>query len=110
MVEMSPEGIAIHSEGKVVFANPSALRTMGALRPEDLIGRSVLDLVHPDYHAVVAARLATLQRGEAVPFVEEKLLRLDGTAVDAALHGNLVVKFLPVVKTLEARCLHQASG
>ncbi|HEV7501549.1 MAG TPA: PAS domain S-box protein, partial [Vicinamibacteria bacterium] len=82
LVEMSPEGIAIHSEGKVVFANPSALRTMGAARPEDLIGRAVLDLVHPDYHAAVVARLATLRRGEPVPFLEEKLLRLDGTPVD----------------------------
>ena len=27
---MSPDGIAIHSEGMVVFANPSAVRSMGA--------------------------------------------------------------------------------
>jgi diguanylate cyclase (GGDEF)-like protein/PAS domain S-box-containing protein len=82
LVEMSPEGIAIHSEGKVVFANPSALRTLGASRPEDVIGRPVLELVHPEYRAIVRARMEVLKRGEAVPFIEEKLLRLDGTAVD----------------------------
>jgi diguanylate cyclase (GGDEF)-like protein/PAS domain S-box-containing protein len=82
LVEMSPEGIAIHSEGKVVFANPSALRIIGASRPDDLIGRPVLDLVHPDYRALVGQRLETLQRGQGVPFIEEKLLRLDGTPVD----------------------------
>ncbi len=82
LVEMSPDGIAIHSEGKVVFANPSALRTMGAARSEDLVGRPVLELVHPDSRSVVRARLDALERGEAVPFVEEKLLRLDGTPVE----------------------------
>ena len=82
LVEMSPDGIAIHSEGKIVFANPSACRTMGASRPEDLIGRPVLELVHPEYHAIARQRLEALQRGEAVPFIEEKMLRLDGTAVE----------------------------
>src|SRR5204863_1502622 len=77
-----PDGIAIHSEGKVAFANPSALRTMGASRAEDLIGRRVIELVHPDYRPAVRARLEALERGEAVPFMEEKLLRLDGTAVE----------------------------
>jgi PAS domain S-box-containing protein len=33
LVEMSPDGIAIHQEGKVVFVNPSACRTMGASDP-----------------------------------------------------------------------------
>src|SRR5678816_1647982 len=64
LVEMSPDGIAIHSEGKVVFANPSACRTMGAARPEDLIGRPVLELVHPEYHDIVRRRLEILRRGE----------------------------------------------
>src|SRR5260221_14586899 len=82
LVEMSPDGIAIHSEGKVVFANPSALRTMRASRPEELIGRPVLELVHPDDHAAVRRRLEILKRGEAVPFIEEKMLRLDGTPVE----------------------------
>ena len=82
LVEMSPDGIAIHSEGRIVFANPSACRTMGASRPEDLIGRPVLELVHPEYHAIARQRLEVLQRGEAVPFIEEKMLRLDGTPVE----------------------------
>jgi diguanylate cyclase (GGDEF)-like protein/PAS domain S-box-containing protein len=82
LVEMSPDGIAIHSEGKVVFANPSALRTMGAARPEDLIGRDVLSLVHPDFHSVLRQRHASLGDGAPVPFLDEKLIRLDGTVVE----------------------------
>jgi len=82
LVEMSPDGIAIHQEGKVVFVNPSACRTMGASTPEDLIGRPVLELVHPEFHGIVRKRLEVLKRGETVPFIEEKMLRLDGTPVD----------------------------
>ena len=82
LVEMSPDGIAIHSEGRIVFANPSALRILGASREEDLIGRAAIDFVHPDYVAVVRQRWEALHRGESVPFLEEKLLRLDGTPVE----------------------------
>jgi diguanylate cyclase (GGDEF)-like protein/PAS domain S-box-containing protein len=82
LVEMSPDGIAIHTEGKVVFANPSACRTMGASEPEELIGKPVLELIHPEYHSIERKRLEVLKRGQAVPFIEEKMLRLDGTPVD----------------------------
>ncbi|HUG52991.1 MAG TPA: PAS domain S-box protein [Vicinamibacteria bacterium] len=82
LVEMSPDGIAIHGGGKVVFANPSALRMLGASREDEVLGRPVLDFVHTESADIVRRRLDALQRGESVPMIEEKLLRLDGTPVD----------------------------
>lgn len=38
LVETSPEAIAVHSEGKLVFLNPAALKLLGATSAEQLIG------------------------------------------------------------------------
>ncbi len=38
LVEASPNGIAVHAEGKVVFANSEAVRLLGASGPEELLG------------------------------------------------------------------------
>lgn len=85
LVELSPDAIVIHSEGKVVFVNTGAIKLFGADRAEQLIGHPVLDLVHPDYRNIVAERVRQLteeRKGVPLPLIEEKLLRLDGSTVD----------------------------
>jgi PAS domain S-box-containing protein len=83
LVESLPITLAVHSEGKIVFANEAGLRLMGAEKAEDLIGKPILDFVHPDYREVVKAR--EFQRpGEErdAPPLEEKFIRIDGSLVD----------------------------
>ncbi len=82
LIEMSPEGIAIHSEGRVVFANPAAARLLGAKGPEEIVGRPVLQFVHPEDHGVVGERMQRLEGGEPVPWDQERFLRLDGSTVE----------------------------
>jgi diguanylate cyclase (GGDEF)-like protein/PAS domain S-box-containing protein len=82
LVELSPDAIVIHSQGMVVFANTVAVRLLGASSPLEIIGRSTLDFVHPDSRPGVIARMRRLARGEPVPFVEEKFLRIDGSVID----------------------------
>ncbi len=55
LVELSPEAIIVHSEGKFVYVNPAAQRLWGAACAEELIGKPVLDVVHPDYRDIVSA-------------------------------------------------------
>ncbi len=82
-VEQSPEPTAVHSGGRIVYVNPAGARLMGARDPADLVGRSVLDLVHPQSRPLVVERLKVLARGEAPPIVTEKLLRVDGETIEA---------------------------
>ncbi len=83
LFDLSPDAIVVYQDGKVVFANPAAARLLGAATPEELIGRPMLDLVHPDYHNLVTTRSReqTVKAGP-VPIVEEKFIRLDGTSID----------------------------
>jgi diguanylate cyclase (GGDEF)-like protein/PAS domain S-box-containing protein len=83
LVELSPDAIVVHIGGKIVFVNSAGVRLLGAERPEQLVGRPVMSFVHRDYHESVNRRINELARGATeTPFLEEKLVRLDGTEVD----------------------------
>jgi PAS domain S-box-containing protein len=86
LVELSFDAIVIHSGGEIVFVNPTAAELLGAMEPEQLLGKSVLDLVHSDYRSTVSERVQqVLAEGKSVPPAEEKLVRLDGVPVDVEL-------------------------
>jgi len=83
LVESSPDGIGIHQDGRVVFINPAGARLLGAQGPDELVGKSVMDLLHPDYREVVRERIQrSLATGQPAPPLTEKFIRLDGTVID----------------------------
>ncbi len=83
LVEISPDAIFVQSEGRIVFMNSAGAKLFGADSPDQLVGKPLMSLVHPDYHQIVIERTRkTMKEGTIVPTMEEKYLRLDGTAVD----------------------------
>src|SRR6266496_5337386 len=44
LVEFSPNSICVHRDGNLLYVNPAGVRLFGAKNPEQLVGRSVLDL------------------------------------------------------------------
>lgn len=102
LVELCPDALCVQTNDRIVFVNSAAMHLFGAERPEQLIGKPVKDLVHPDYWGTVQRRLRQLRedgttlfwksaegriqrsKGEVtiVPFIEEKFVRLDGREVD----------------------------
>lgn len=88
LVEYSPDAIAVHSEGKLVFVNAAAVKLLGAGKAEDLLGKPVIDVVHPEYRDLVLERIRQeIEEGQPAPLMEEKLVRLDGSAVDVEVRG-----------------------
>jgi len=89
LVEWSPFGIAVHQRGRIVYVNPAAVRLLGAHTAQQLIGMPIVERVHPDYWQPVVERIGhTLATHDPMPWREEKLLRLDGTAVDVEIQGT----------------------
>jgi PAS domain S-box-containing protein len=83
LVEHSPDAIAVHSGGKVVYVNPAGAKIMGAASPEELIGKSMIDFVHPEYREIVKERVRQTQKKEEMAtLIEEKFIRLDGQVID----------------------------
>jgi two-component system cell cycle sensor histidine kinase/response regulator CckA len=83
LVDVSPDAVVVHSEGKVVFLNAAATKLLGARVPEDIIGKPAFDFVHPDYRAIIAERVRkALADGTPAPLMQEKFIRTDGTVID----------------------------
>ncbi|MBI5251720.1 MAG: PAS domain S-box protein, partial [Desulfomonile tiedjei] len=85
VVALSPDGIALHLHGRFIFANPAAVNLLGAASSEELIGRPIMEVVHPDYAVIVRNRLEDLRKGEPQPPLEQKLIRIDGRTIDVEL-------------------------
>lgn len=82
LVEHLPLGIAIHANGKLVYVNEHSLQMMGARHESDLVGKNVLDFVHPDYRTLVRERISRVLKGEDAPAIEQKYIRIDGKIID----------------------------
>jgi PAS domain S-box-containing protein len=81
LVNLSPDGILIYRDGQVQFVNPAMVHMSGATSADQLIGKSVLDGIHPDSRGIAQKRIHEMEStGRPIPFIEEKLLRLDGTS------------------------------
>ena len=82
LVENSPVAIFVNAADRIVLVNEAAMTLFGATSPDQLLGRSPLDLFHPESHDLVRRRIQEILRtGRAVPPVEERILRLDGSTV-----------------------------
>jgi diguanylate cyclase (GGDEF)-like protein/PAS domain S-box-containing protein len=82
LVELSPDAVLIHVDWRFVYANPAALRLLGATRPEQIVGMEVTRIVPEDLLPIVRERIGRQQRGEPVPRMEQRYRRFDGTTVD----------------------------
>jgi PAS domain S-box-containing protein len=80
--ELSPDGLFVQVNGRITLVNPALCRMLGADRPEQLLGKSLWDLIHPDFHALVRSRIQLINAGLSVEPVDQKYLRLDGTILD----------------------------
>lgn len=81
LIELSPEAILVVQEGRIRFANPAGATLLGARNAFELIGRSLLDFVHPDSRAIARQKMAEATEEATVTF-EKKMVRMDGSTVD----------------------------
>jgi PAS domain S-box-containing protein len=78
LVEQLPLGIVVHTNGIIRFANAQAARLVGAKDPSELLGKEALQFVHPDFRTIAKERIGSILRGQTVPPMETRYLRLDG--------------------------------
>ena len=101
LVEGSPDAILIHRDARLVYANPAGLKLVRAERPQQVLGRSVFDLVPLEYQEAVRQRIRHVSEGGAVPPLDQKILRLDGTGVEAEVTSiTCIYRGEPAVQTI----------
>ena len=86
LVEFGPEAVAVHCEGKIVYINQAGVSLLGGKNAEDIIGRAVLDFIHPDHLATVQQRITQSQENENIGnVIFEKFMGLDGRSIDVEI-------------------------
>jgi PAS domain S-box-containing protein len=102
LIEWTPEAIAVHSDGKMLFVNPAAVRMLGAASAQEIVGKPIMDLVHPDFREIVRARVqSSREEGVSLPTLEEKFQKVDGSTIDVEVTGMLI--------SYEGRPAHQVA-
>ncbi len=79
LLDRMPDGVAMHRDGVISYANAEMARMTGHARAEELVGRSLLDFVHPDERDAVRDRLADSRR-PGVRGLERRILNRDGSS------------------------------
>ena len=86
LIELSPDAVLVHAQGTVLFANPASASIFGAHSPATLVGRPLLDLIHPDWRSRAEARVANPTQQDRL-LQDFRLIKMDGSGFDAELAG-----------------------
>jgi len=81
LVNISPDAVLIHQNGKINFLNPAALNLFGASHSDEITGKNILDFIHPDFHEVIRKNIEKDLMGNVTPPLEVIMLRLDGIPI-----------------------------
>jgi len=82
LIEYSPDGIFIYDEqDDVIFANPAALKMIGAKSLQELKQRTIFHYVLPEFHDRVRKKREKARKGESVPFTDYRIKRENGTGL-----------------------------
>lgn len=86
LTDLSPDGIFVQVDRRIVFVNKAGVRLVGAEFVEELIGQDALELLRSDHHNESEEQVARiLLEGGTTEATEYRLSRLDGPAIDVEI-------------------------
>jgi PAS domain S-box-containing protein len=92
LLDLLPEAVAVHQDGRIVFVNRAAASLYGSGDPAELLGLGVWDFVAPSQRDAVRGRAAgILEKGGAIGPSLERHVRRDGTEIDVEVAAKPVV-------------------
>lgn len=90
LIEISPVGITIIKDQKIVYSNSAFAEVIGFKDKTEIIGKNMLDFVHPDYFEFAKERLINLlnKKENKVSSAEEKFIKKNGDTIDVLVMGQ----------------------
>ncbi|TGU74450.1 diguanylate cyclase [Geomonas terrae] len=86
LVELSLDGIAILVDRCFVFVNPAGCEMLGCGVPDELMGREMREFIQRESEEVFLEQMSYAESTDTTaPWVEERLLRSDRTAIEVEL-------------------------
>jgi two-component system cell cycle sensor histidine kinase/response regulator CckA len=81
LVELLPDPLLVHVDGRVLFANSAAASVLGARDAAALVGLSLASIGTPRSKEVIEERVSELSAGRPVPLTHHTLHRVDRSGV-----------------------------
>lgn len=110
LVDLAPDAIAIHQQGRFVYINPAGARLLGTWSADQLIGMELTALLHPEDREMISPRIREMETGAAktAPLTEIRVLRPDDVPVtveitSAAIPYNAGLAIHSVLRDITAR-------
>jgi two-component system cell cycle sensor histidine kinase/response regulator CckA len=101
MVELSPDGIVVHGEGRLRYVNAAMAAMLGYESPESLVGAALVDFLPPAGYARMRARIGTTVPGRGPEVEEFQLRRRDGRLIEVeTVTVPTTFNGLPAVQTV----------
>lgn len=102
MVEHSPDAVIVHAWNRILFANPTTLKLLGAESFDEIKDIDLGRFVHPDYKESTGERLRRIyETGKPQGYVEAKYLNLRNEVIDVEIIG-IPITYMgePAVQTI----------
>lgn len=91
-VDLSPDTITIHRDGKLLFINKAGLTLFGAEAEDQLLGLTMNDLIHYSYREKIAQRIENMIKYmKQVPVIDISVKRLNGSYIDVSVASTPVL-------------------
>ena len=90
MAELSPDGMFVHVDGKIVFANAKLAQILEISSPADLFGTQAIELIAPEYRDHIKKRRGAVLKGEITKLEQSEFLRADGSRFPVERTGALI--------------------
>ncbi len=84
IVQIIPDGVIIHTDNRIVFANEAAIRIINARNLNHILGKNILDFVHPDFKEIAVKRIEkSLKNEKTTEALEETMITMTGQHIQA---------------------------
>lgn len=91
VVEMSPDAIVIHQDGRIVYANPASARLFHLPASDVLIGTDAFARIHPGFLAIARENTRNDLEGRDTPPTEIQVTLRDGTLATFEGRGRKLI-------------------
>ncbi|MCT4592828.1 MAG: transporter substrate-binding domain-containing protein [Anaeromicrobium sp.] len=89
LVELSPDGIFLQCQDKIVFVNKAVTKILGEENSENLINKRFIEFVHPDYKDIVQKRFDDVKKSKTnFNILEQKIIKANGEVIHVGMSTN----------------------
>ena len=81
LIERIPLAMLVFRGGQIVYVNPAAVAMLGYRDASEIVGRPILDFIHPDEREQVTQRMAQAEATGGTPHGVGRMLRSDGSTI-----------------------------